>query len=77
MVFTCAATAETRVIIANTRAAGIASPQIRSKGGLMLHAIPRTSEAELAGRNSGLETVANNLRVLSICFFLGSFLAEI
>jgi len=36
----------------------------------MLHAIPRISEAELAGRNSGLETVASDLRVFNIVSLL-------
>lgn len=53
-------------MIAKTKAAGIASPHARSKGGSMLHEIPRISEAEFAGRNSGLETVASRLMVLNV-----------
>jgi len=49
-----------------TRVAGIPSPQMRSDGGLMPHEIPMISEAELAGRNSGLDMVASSLKVLDV-----------
>ena len=66
-----AANAPTSEIIAKVKNNGAASPQRKSTGKVNPHASPIISEAELAGKNSGLETVSQNREVL---VFFGSSL---
>ena len=62
----CAAKAATSVIVANANNRGTTNPQITSTGKVKPHAMPMISEAELAGRNSGLPTAKSSLAVLDM-----------